>query len=59
MGFSDTEASDLLDAIEEVLPIGMDEWGIVLRQHEANILKVVELVKKPKAQVFYSLEKDW
>ena len=36
MGFSDTEASALLDAIEEVLPIGMDEWGMVLRQHEVT-----------------------
>ena len=36
MGFSHTEASALLDAIEEVLPIGMDEWGMVLRQHEVS-----------------------
>ena len=36
MGFSDTEASALLDAIEEVLPIWMDEWGMVLRHHEVT-----------------------
>ena len=37
IGFSYIEVLAHLDAVEEVLPIGMDEWGTVLRYHEAKM----------------------
>ena len=57
MGFSDTEASDLLDAIEEVPPIGMDEWGMVLRQHEVKYPEGGRTRKKASSASFLLFRK--
>ena len=35
-GFTTTEVENLLEIIEEILPIGQNEWDAVLHRHESR-----------------------
>jgi hypothetical protein len=35
-GFSNIETQDLLNDTEDVLPVGNNEWDLVLKLHDAN-----------------------